>query len=89
MPGPIEPMTKRGRSGVENCSHASRAARTAAALISAVRPSSPNSRRTCGIPPKVFVSTASQPTARNEAWIERITSGRLTLMISQQFSSPP
>ena len=40
------------------------------------------------MPPKVFVSTASAPTARNDSWMLWITSGRLTLMISQQFSNP-
>ena len=40
------------------------------------------------MPPKVFVSTASQPASKYDSWMPWITSGRLTLMISQQFSRP-
>ena len=89
--GPIEPATKRGLSGVEYLSHAARASRAAATFSSRVFSSMPHSRRRCGVDWKVHVSTTSQPTARNDSWIDWMMSGRVSTRLSLHPSSdlPP
>jgi hypothetical protein len=77
-----------GLSGVSNLSQASRAIRAAATLFSNTRSSMSASAITILLAPKVFVSTASQPTSRNASWISRITSGRLKFSTSEMFSWP-
>ena len=59
--GPIDPATKRGRSGVENASAVSRAKRPASELISATRSCNPYSASTMSVAPKVLVSIMSAP----------------------------
>src|SRR5215831_2130529 len=71
----MEPATKRGFSGVVYLSHAARARRAAATFSSRVLGSIPHSRRRCGVDWKVHVSTTSQPTARNDSWIDWMISG--------------
>ncbi len=83
----MEPATKRGRSGVENASAASRAMRAAISLSSSVRSSSPYSPSVARMPPKVLVSTTSAPASRYSLCIWRISSGRVSLRISGQPSS--
>ena len=56
MPGPIEPSTKRGRSGVENSSAASRAICVPARASSRMRSAMSYSLRFGQLVPKVFVS---------------------------------
>ncbi len=65
--GPIDPATKRGRPGVENCAATSRATLQAARFNSRVRSSSPYSASTMRVEPNVSVSTTSQPTPKNAA----------------------
>jgi hypothetical protein len=69
VPGPIEPITNRGRRGVLNALAASRAIRTLRRFSSSTRSATPNSPRTIFDELNVFVSTASQPTSKNPAWI--------------------
>ena len=66
MPGPIEPIAKRGRSAVSNLAQAARATSAARLLRSNVHDasSSSNSRPTRMFAPKLSVSTMSAPTAR-------------------------
>ena len=74
--GPILPATRRGRPVSRvNWSATSRARAAPAWLISRTRSESPYSRRARRLARKVLVSMTSQPTARYEAWISRITSG--------------
>jgi hypothetical protein len=89
--GPIEPATNRGHSAVATASHASRASRAAPTLISRVLSPNPHSASRRGVDWKVHVSTTSQPTARNEAWMPLMTSGRVSTRWSLHPSSdfPP
>jgi hypothetical protein len=82
VPGPTEPMAHRGRSGVEWSEATSLAMRAAASLSSKVRSAMPYSERTTGKAPKVSVSMASQPTARNESWSPAMTRGRVAASTS-------
>ena len=67
--GPIEPATKRGRSGGRRtASAASRAMRAAATLISWALSSRPYSASTSGVEPKVSVSMMSAPASRKRSW---------------------
>jgi pimeloyl-ACP methyl ester carboxylesterase len=63
VPGPIAPITKRGRSP-PTWAIASWASRAAARLISNARSASSNSPSVIGEPPKVLVSMASAPASR-------------------------
>jgi hypothetical protein len=85
VPGPIEPTTYRGRAGVENSAAASFASRTFRLLISATAWAIPNSPRAIVLALNVFVSTASQPTAKYPLWISRIQSGRVRARASDRF----
>ena len=89
--GPMEPATNRGRSGVAYLSHASRASRAACTFSSRAFSYSPHSFRRCGVLWKVQVSTTSQPTARNDSWIDWMMSGRVSTRLSLHPSSvfPP
>ena len=84
MPGPTEPMTHRGRSGVDQASADSRAIRAPAYAVSRMRSVMSYSARFAQLEPNVLVSTASQPTAKYASWTERTTSGRVMLRISLQ-----
>ncbi len=88
VPGPMLPATNRGLSLVWNLAHAARASSAASWLSANAWSASSNSASTCGIPPKVSVSTQSAPTARNDSWIDWIRSGRLRIRTSGQFSLP-
>ncbi len=63
VPGPMEPATQRGRSGVENSSRTEQASSAARRVSSRARSASPYSARTTDVEPKVSVSTTSQPTS--------------------------
>ena len=54
----------------------------------ATRSARSNSPSTMRVPPKVLVSTTSQPTRKNSAWMSRMMSGRLSTRTSLQFSLP-
>ncbi len=82
VPGPTEPMAHRGRSGVEWPEATSLAMLAAAWFSSYVRSAIPYSDRTTGKAPKVSVSMASHPTARNESWSPAMMRGRLAASTS-------
>ncbi len=63
VPGPMEPATQRGRSGVENSSRTAQASSAARRVSSRARSASPYSASTTEVEPKVSVSTTSQPTS--------------------------
>jgi hypothetical protein len=91
VPGPIEPTTQRGRSGVAKPEATSLAMRAAASFSSKVFSGMPYSARTIGNDPNVAVSTASTPTSKNSLCILAMTSGRVSTTCSLQPSSsgPP
>src|SRR6266536_1996029 len=91
VPGPIEPTTHRGRSGVANPEATSFAMRAAASLSSKVFSGIAYSDKKTGNDPKVAVSTASTPTSKNSRCISAMTSGRVSTTCSLQPSSsgPP
>ncbi len=62
--GPMEPATKRGRSGVEREAATRFAISAARRLISRAESPSPYSASTIGVPPNVFVSTMSAPASK-------------------------
>jgi hypothetical protein len=88
VPGPIDPTANRGRSLVENLAQAARATSAASRFSSKHWSAIPNSPSTCRLAPKVSVSTASAPTARNDSWMSCTTSGRVRARMSTQFSHP-
>ncbi|MFO0875571.1 MAG: hypothetical protein U0575_16620 [Phycisphaerales bacterium] len=90
VPGPIDPITKRGLSAVEWRSHAARATSAARLLSSYVQlaASSSNSARTSLFEPNESVSTQSAPTARNDSWIPWMMSGLDFTRMSVQLSRP-
>jgi hypothetical protein len=89
--GPMDPATKRGRSGVANLSQAARARRAAATFSSRIFSPIPHSSSRRGVDWKVHVSTTSHPTARKDSWIAWMTSGRVRTRWSLHPSSdfPP
>ena len=64
VPGPTEPSTQRGRSGVDHASAASRAIAAPARASSSMRSSIPYSARLAQLAPNVLVSTQSTPTSK-------------------------
>ena len=83
-PGPIEPITNRGRSGVEQPDATSRASSAARRLISNVLSAMPYSLSTSGNAPNVAVSTASTPTAKNSSciWRDEVGPGEHELLVA-------
>ncbi len=64
VPGPTDPMTHRGRSGVDQASADSRAIRAPASESSKIRSLMSYSPRLARLAPKVLVSTQSTPTSK-------------------------
>ena len=88
VPGPIEPTTKRGRSGVAKLSQALRAVWAASTFSSCTRSTRSWSSMVCSCALKLSVSTASDPAAKKSSWIFWMTSGRVSSSTSVQFSRP-
>src|SRR5919201_1054830 len=87
--GPSDPATYRRRPSVRCARSASpRAIRAACSFTSATRAPSANSSSLGRLPPKVFVSTTSQPTSRYERCTPATTSGRVSERISLQPCRP-
>ena len=63
VPGPMEPATQRGRSGVENSSRTAQASSAAFRVRSRAWSANPYSASTTDVEPNVSVSTTSQPTS--------------------------
>src|SRR5258708_3569610 len=89
--GPTEPATNRGLPAVLNSSAACRANSAARLFRKCASAASPYSASTMGAPPKLFVSTMSDPASKYFLWISRTTSGRVRTRFSLQPSSaaPP
>ena len=87
----MEPATKRGFPGLENSSAACRASAAACWFSSCASAASPYSPSTSGVPPKLSVSTMSDPASRYFRWTSSTTSGRVRTRFSLQPSSdaPP
>ena len=84
MPGPIDPITNRGRSGVEKPVATSLARRAACSLMAYVSSAMPYSLSTREKAPKVAVSTASTPASKYSACICWMSSGRVSTRRSLQ-----
>ena len=89
--GPMEPATKRGLPGVENSSAAWRASAADCLFNACASAASPYSANTKGVPPKLLVSTMSEPASKYFRWTSSTTSGRVRTRFSLQPSraGPP
>src|SRR6516225_5689323 len=87
----MEPATKRGFPGVENSSAARRASAAACLFSACASAASPYSPSTRGVPPKLLVSTMSEPASKYFRWTSSTTSGRVRTRFSLQPSreTPP
>src|SRR5208283_190241 len=87
----MDPATNRGFPGVEHSSAACRASVAARLFNSCASAASPYSASTSGVPPKLLVSTMSDPASKYFRWMSSTTSGLVRTRFSLQPSSaaPP
>ena len=88
VPGPIEPRTQRGRSGVDSSAATSLAIRAPASDSSSIRSVMSYSPRLARLAPKVLVSTQSSPPRSTPRAPPGRCPGRVTLRTSLQPSWP-